>query len=40
MMRYAMLTSLAALGLWLGSRRIAELEATRVERARAVGELI
>ncbi len=26
------------LALWLGSRRIAELEATRVERARAAGE--
>jgi hypothetical protein len=26
--------------LWLGSRRIAELEATRVERARAAGESI
>jgi hypothetical protein len=29
---------LTLLGLWLGSRRIAEMEATRVERARAVGE--
>jgi len=28
------------LGLWLGSRRIAELEATRIDRARAVGEVI
>ena len=28
------------LGLWLGSRRIAELEATKVDRARAVGEPI
>ena len=28
------------LGLWHGSRRIAELEATRVERARAAGEAI
>jgi MFS family permease len=28
------------LGLWLGSRRIAELEATKVERARAAGEPI
>jgi MFS family permease len=28
------------LALWLGSRRIAELEATRVERARAAGEPI
>jgi len=26
------------LALWLGSRRIAELEATKIERARAVGE--
>jgi hypothetical protein len=28
------------LGLWLGSRRIAELEETKVERARAAGEPI
>lgn len=28
------------LGLWLASRRIAELEATKVERARAAGEAI
>jgi MFS family permease len=28
------------LALWLGSRRIADLEATRVERARAAGEPI
>jgi len=28
------------IGLWLGSRRIGELEATREERARAAGELI
>ncbi|HEX8062067.1 MAG TPA: MFS transporter, partial [Allosphingosinicella sp.] len=28
------------LGLWLGSRRIAELEATKIERARAAGEAI
>jgi MFS family permease len=28
------------LGLWLGARRLAELEATRVDRARAVGEVI
>lgn len=28
------------LGLWLGSRRIAELESSRVDRARAVGEAI
>jgi hypothetical protein len=26
--------------LWLGGRRIADLEATRVERARAAGEPI
>jgi MFS family permease len=26
--------------LWLGSRRIAEIEATKVERARAAGEII
>ena len=26
------------LALWLGSREIAELEATKIERARAVGE--
>ena len=25
-------------GLWLGSRRLAELEASKVDRARAVGE--
>ena len=35
-----LIVPLTLLGLWLGSRRIAELEATRVERARAVGELI
>jgi MFS family permease len=29
---------LTLLGLWLGSRRIAELEATKMERARAAGE--
>ena len=29
---------LTLVGLWLGSRRIAELEATRFERARAAGE--
>jgi hypothetical protein len=28
------------LGLWLGSRRIAGLEATKIERARAAGEPI
>jgi MFS family permease len=28
------------LGLWLGSRRLADLEESRVERARAVGEII
>jgi MFS family permease len=28
------------LGLWLGARRLAELEATKVDRARAVGEVI
>jgi len=31
---------LTLIGLWLGSRRIGELEATREERARAAGELI
>jgi MFS family permease len=31
---------LTLLGLWLGSRRIAALEATKVERARAAGEPI
>lgn len=31
---------LTVLGLWIASRRIAELEATRVERARAAGEPI
>ncbi|HYD38003.1 MAG TPA: MFS transporter, partial [Allosphingosinicella sp.] len=31
---------LTLIGLWLGSRRIAELEATKVERARAAGEPI
>lgn len=35
-----LIVPLTLLGLWLGSRRIAELEATRVERARAVGEAI
>ena len=29
---------LTVLGLWIGSRRIAELEASKVERARAAGE--
>ena len=33
-----LMVPLTLLGLWLGSRRIAEMEATRVERARAVGE--
>ncbi|HYJ30489.1 MAG TPA: MFS transporter [Allosphingosinicella sp.] len=33
-----LIAPLTLLGLWYGSRRIAELEATRVERARAVGE--
>ncbi|HEY0445919.1 MAG TPA: MFS transporter [Allosphingosinicella sp.] len=28
------------LGLWLGARRLAELETTKVDRARAVGEVI
>jgi MFS family permease len=28
------------LGLWIGSRKIAELEATRVDRARGAGEAI
>ena len=36
---YAM-PPLTLLGLWLGSRKIAELEATKVERARAAGEPI
>jgi MFS family permease len=36
---YAM-PPLTVLGLWLGSRRIAELEASKVERAREVGEPI
>jgi hypothetical protein len=31
---------LTVLALWLVSRRIGELEATKVERARAVGEAI
>jgi len=35
-----LIAPLTLLGLWLGSRRIAELEATRVERARAAGEKI
>jgi hypothetical protein len=35
-----LIVPLTLLGLWLGSRRIAELEATRVDRARAVGEII
>ena len=36
---YAM-PPLTLVGLWLGSRRLAELEATKVERARAAGEPI
>lgn len=35
-----LIVPLTLLGLWLGSRRIAELEATKVERARAAGEAI
>ncbi|HEX8262592.1 MAG TPA: MFS transporter [Allosphingosinicella sp.] len=35
-----LIVPLTLLGLWLGSRRIAELEATKVERARAAGELV
>jgi MFS family permease len=35
-----LIVPLTLLGLWLGSRRIAELEASRVDRARAAGELI
>ena len=35
-----LIVPLTLLGLWLGSRRLAELEATRVERARAAGEAI
>jgi hypothetical protein len=31
---------LTVLGLWYGGRRLAELEATKVERARAAGEAI
>ena len=36
---YAM-PPLTLIGLWLGSRRIAELEASKIERARAAGEAI
>ncbi|HEY5722131.1 MAG TPA: MFS transporter [Allosphingosinicella sp.] len=35
-----LIVPLTLLGLWLGSRRIAELEATRVDRAREAGEAI
>ncbi|HEX8655577.1 MAG TPA: MFS transporter [Allosphingosinicella sp.] len=35
-----LMVPLTLIGLWLGSRRIAELEATKVERARAAGEPI
>jgi MFS family permease len=35
-----LIVPLTLLGLWLGSRRLEELESTRVERARAVGEAI
>jgi MFS family permease len=35
-----LIVPLTLLGLWVGSRRLAELEATRVERARAAGEAI
>ncbi|HEX6374596.1 MAG TPA: MFS transporter [Allosphingosinicella sp.] len=35
-----LIVPLTLLGLWLGSRRIADLEATKVERARAAGEAI
>ena len=35
-----LIVPLTLLGLWLGSRRIADLEATRVDRARAAGEAI
>jgi hypothetical protein len=31
---------LTLLGLWLGSRRLAELEASKADRARAAGEPI
>jgi hypothetical protein len=31
---------LTLVGLWFGSRRIAELEASKVDRARAAGEPI
>jgi MFS family permease len=35
-----LMVPLTLIGLWLGSRRIAELEATRVDRAREAGEAI
>ncbi|HYE27009.1 MAG TPA: MFS transporter [Allosphingosinicella sp.] len=35
-----LIVPLTLLGLWLGSRRIEDLEATKVDRARAVGEAI
>ena len=35
-----LIVPLTLLGLWLGSRRLADLEATRVERAREAGEAI
>jgi MFS family permease len=35
-----LMAPLTLLGLWLGSRRIADLEATKIERARAAGEAI
>lgn len=35
-----LMVPLTLLGLWLGSRRIAELEATKIDRARAAGEEI
>jgi MFS family permease len=35
-----LIVPLTLLGLWFGSRRIAELEATKVDRARAAGEAI
>ncbi|HEX8223941.1 MAG TPA: MFS transporter [Allosphingosinicella sp.] len=35
-----LMVPLTLLGLWLGSRRIAEIEATKIERARAAGEEI
>ena len=35
-----LIVPLTLIGLWVGSRRIAELDATRVERARSAGEAI